>query len=501
LVALVLACAPAGAARPASFRVGAATASIDPPVPVYAGGFGMSPPITRVHDPLSVRAIYISNGRRAVEMATVDSQAYFAAYQEGDDLGITSAREDAARAIVALGGPRVTRADIIVQGTHSHAAPTLEGIWGPVPPAYLKLVHDRTVAALVEAARRARPARLQWGRVDAPDLDNINVAQTDSYAGWVQDGQLSVLRAVDAAGGTVATFVNVPAHPDIVCGSCLKLLSADYFGAVRDDLERRLGGTAIVGPATLGREETPVQTAGLANMRWFAGVVSGLATRALAGARWVTDPTVESAESQIEIPGTNAALLALVAANHAPDAQKQQIADASGIYPIDRADTPPYLTGSVIGTSLTALRIGRLAYLSMPGEPFPEVRYAIAGAVHGADEVVALSKGQDDLGYYYPAFAYPFTAVYDSDHHIYNVAPQAGDQIIEGQVQNAGALGFATDVGVGRPLDNDYGQALRPGLQALASPPAGDAGPDGTFTTTLQAAFSSAAYGGSPMAG
>src|ERR687886_2640426 len=121
-------------------------------------------------------------------------------------------------------------------------------------------------------------------------MSNIATAQTDSYPGWTQDGQLSVLRAVRPRdGATIATFANVPAHGDIVNGARSKLLSADYFGAVREALQRRLGGTAVVGPATLGREETPVQATSLANMRWFAGTVSELVTRALAGGHWVTD--------------------------------------------------------------------------------------------------------------------------------------------------------------------------------------------------------------------
>src|SRR3954468_15299853 len=469
LVAAITPAAGARAApRPAAFRVGAATASLAPPMPVYSGGFGMSPPIQTMHDPLEVRAIYVSNGHHAVALAVVDAQAEFAAYQESPGYGISAARALAAQRI----GGGMKASDIIVQSTHSHAAATLEGIWGPTPPKYLELVRDRTVQALAEAARRARPARLQWASLDAPDLDNIDVAQTDSYSGWVQDGQISVLRAVDPASGeTIGSFTAVPAHGDIVNGAGLKLLSADYFGFVRHDLDERLGGVNVVGPATLGREETPVQTNGLEDSRWFATVVTSLVSRALGRARWVTDTTLASKEQMLEGPGTNAALLALVAANPLPDDVKQQIADAGGIYPIDRADTPPYLTGNVIGTPLTALRIGPLAFLSMPGEPFPEVRLTIADAVKDAKQVVALSKGQDDLGYFYPAFAYPFTATYDSDHHTYNVAPQAGDQVIQGQFDNLGALGFAVDQTIERPLDNDYRQGTRPGVQALASPP------------------------------
>jgi len=467
-------------------------------MPVYSGGFGLSPPITTMHDPLEVRAVYISNGHHAVALAVVDAQAEFAAYQEGTDVGISAARQAAAQEI----GGGMQPSDIIVQSTHGHAAPTLEGIWGPVPPAYLKLVRDRTVQALVDAARASRPAHLQYGSVDAPYLDNITVAQTDSYSGWVQDGQLSILRALDARdGATIATFASVPVHGDIVNGAGLKLLSADYFGFARHALDAQVGGVSIVGPGTLGREESPIQTNGLADSQWFAGVVTELIDRATAGARWVTDDRLASTEQQLTIPGTNAALLALVAANHLPDATKQQIADTGGIYPIDRADTPPWLTGNLIGTPLTALRIGPLAYLSMPGEPFPEVRLTIAGAVHGASQVVGMSKGQDDLGYFYPSFDYPFTAAYDSDHHIYNVAPQAGDQVIQGHLANLSALGFSVDRTVATPLNNDYQQGLRPGVQALASPPEGDAGADGKLPVTLQAIYGGAAFGGAPLAG
>src|SRR3954447_21840805 len=322
---LLATCASSASAatKPATFRVGAATASLDPPMPVYSGGFGLSPPITKVHDPLEVRAFYVSNGTHAVAIAVVDAQAWFASYQEGADLGITGARRLAAQRI----GHGMQSSDIIVQSTHGHAAPTLEGIWGPVPPKYLQLVRDRTVEALAAAARAARPANLQWGSVDAPYLDNIDVAQTDSYSGWVQDGQLSVLRAVDpGTGATIASYVTVPAHGDIVNGAGLKLLSADYFVFVRHDLDMQLGGVNVVGPATLGREETPVQTNGLEASRWFATVVTALVDGGFGEAHWVTDSTIASAEQQLSVPGTNAVLLALVAANHLPDDAKQQMA-------------------------------------------------------------------------------------------------------------------------------------------------------------------------------
>jgi hypothetical protein len=237
-------------------------------------------------------------------------------------------------------------------------------------------------------------------------------------------------------------------------------------------------------------------------MRWFARVVGTLAGEALAHAHWVTSSRLAGSERMVQIPGTNAALLALVAANHLPDSAKEQLLATSGEYPIDRQDTPPYLSGNLIGTPLTALRVGPLAYLSMPGEPFPEVRLTIARATAGAAMVVALSKGQDDLGYFYPSWVYPFTEVYPTDQGTFSVAPQAGDQIINGQLANLDALGFSTaPLTVPAPLPTDWAAATRPALQALASPPDGDAGPRGLLPVTLQAIYAPAEQDGEPLAG
>jgi hypothetical protein len=446
--------------------------------------------------------MYISNGRRAVAFAIVDSQAYFAAYQEGAAYGITSVRQLAAAAMSRY-GPRMSAADIIVQGTHSHSAPTLEGIWGPVPPAYLREVHDQAVAALHAAASHARPAWLEWGRAGAAQLDNSDTAQYDSFPGWMLDPQLSVLRAVDRrTRATIASFVNVPAHPDIVCGACLKTLTADYPGAVRATLDHTLGGVTLVTPATLGRQESPVQATGIGEMHWFARVVAALGGQALGHAHWIHSSQLASAQRLVEIPGTNAALLALVAANHLPPSAKQQLEQTSGDYPIDRQDTPPYLTGNLIGTYLTAFRVGSLAYVSMPGEPFPEVRLTLARALHGAAMVVDLSKGQDDLGYFYPAWVYPFTEVYPTDQGTFSVAPEAGDEIIEDQLLNLQTLGFRTEpVAVPAPLPTDWSAAFRPAVQALASPPEGDAGRGGRLAVTLEAIYAPAEQNGAPLAG
>lgn len=466
---------------------------------VYSGGFSLSPPITKVRDPLQVRAFYVSNGRRAIAFAVIDAQGYFSGYEEGPDFGALADRVDAARAASGAGGVSMNQADLIVQATHTHAGATLEGIWGQVPVPYLRLVHNQLVAAVAAAARSARPAHLQFATIGDPNIAGTNINQ-DNYQGWVNDTQISVLRAVGIHGAPIGMFANIPTHGAHICGQCLGFLSADYFGAVRAALDRLLGGVSVVGPASLGRLESPVETTGPTNMEWISGVIANDVLEALGRARWITSSTLATRESMLHIPATNGALLALNDAWALHDAQKQQEASLTGIYPIDRADRPPFRIGNVLGTWLTAFRLGDLAFLSMPGEPFPEVRLAIAHAT-SARTVVALSKGQDDFGYFYPAFDYVFPELYNSDHTIFNVAPQAGDQIIAGQELNLRALGFRTGSALARPLANNYFAKLKPGLQALASPPTGDAGRGGRFTTTLQAIYMPASVADAPLAG
>jgi len=163
---------------------------------------------------------------------------------------------------------------------------------------------------------------------------------------------------------------------------------------------------------------------------------------------------------------------------------------ANAACPINRALTPPYAAGAVIGTPVTALRIGNVAYVSLNGEAFPEVRHAIASAVHDAGMIVGLSLGQDQLGYYEPAFAWAFAngeTPYGSDHLEYNVSPILGDEIIQTQVRNLSALGFTTDaIAIPKPEDNDYAQALHPGVQLLASPFRADAGSNGVASIQLE---------------
>jgi hypothetical protein len=468
-------------AAPALFKVGVAVRNINPcaTCPQYLGGFGYGPPVdgTGVHDALEVRVMAIANqAGDMVLFAIVDTQGYFAGNQEGP-WGNRDARLAAAAQIKTLGYD-VTEANIIVSSTHSHAAPTIMGIWGTTDVEYLKQVYAATVDALVDAASNLRAANLYAGKGDIATVSISGVTQTDGYQGWRAEGDLPVLWARDpVTDETLGLYANVPTHADIVNGVDDHIISADHIGVERSLLDADLGGTSVVAMGTLGRQETIVQVDGFDEAANVGRFVANEVERALANATAITDDTVAAVEQYMLIPATNPALAALNTANVAGDAADDVTGDPIGthcipgvdICTIDRAILPPYAAGAAFGTWFTAFRIGGVVYATEPGEAFPEVSTGIRKAM-GAPDVRIVGMAQDQLGYYYPPETFPWTAFNDSDHHFYNASLFLGEANVQAHALNAALLGFTPAAVHETSQFDDIGAAVRAGVQFFPIP-------------------------------
>ncbi|MFL6238591.1 MAG: PKD domain-containing protein [Actinomycetes bacterium] len=465
---------PAGHHNPAIFRVGTAVRDITPPAdhPQYLGGFGqMAKPTNAVHDPLQVRAFAINKRAKVVEFAIVDTQGWFAGYQEGP-YGVTDARRTAAAYLDRHGFPGTTQADLIVSSTHSHAAPTLMGIWGPVDVDYLRYVHDQTVAAIVAAATHMRAAELWTSTADSSAIDGTNVSQTDIYDGYDVDPDTPVLWARDPkTHKTIGLYVNVPVHADVACGACDNAMSADHIGVARDQLGARLGGTAVVAMGTLGRQESVVQVGRWTYSQDVGMTVTDEVLTALQRARPITSGVLRSAEQYVLVPLTNPALAGLVYANFV----QHYYCVPSVACTIDRAFLPPYVVGPAVGTWVTGFRIGDVAYISEPGEAFPEVSRAIRAAIHGALAVHVVGMAQDQLGYCFPPEMAPLTAeamaANGSDHLEYNTSLTLADVDVNASATVANALGFAAAYVHPTPMQRDPSATSKPGVQFFAVAP------------------------------
>ena len=535
---------PAGAAaRPRAplFRVGAATANIDPSYPVYMGGYGGGPPggtVIRHIDPLTgrpehftVRAIAIARGAQVLEFATVDTQGYFAGYQEGP-YGIYNVRLAVARYLRDHGVPAEQPSDIIISSEHEHAAPTVIGIWGPASHQlpYLKEVAARLTGALERAYQKARPATLAWGHANAPWVSDRVLAEGNAFEGWPRDGSVGTLWARDArTGSTIAVYASEPGYPNIVYGpgdmigpgnKQQAVLSSDFPDYADAYIEHRLGGVAIVTDGTLGNQTGPLQTdsapspdlapqdypaaavhskhAGHVTLRQtrafddaihMGQLIGNLVIGSLAHGGVIRTPVLKAAQQYVQTPVDNAALIAISYAEPVDGEQLFGTITRGSIYPADRAITPPYAAGAVLDTWVTSFRIGNLLFTTMPGEFFPEIHAAWMRGIHGPAGDFVIGAAQDFLGYEYPAYAFPFT-LEGGDEHIFNPSVALGDQVVTAGEQDAAALGFRvnyTSTAEVSALENHYFRAFKPGVQVLSFPAAGDLGASGNgFTPTLE---------------
>ena len=454
---------------PATVRVGTAVVDVTPAAddPQYLGGFGkMDAPTAKALDPLEVRAFVVRRGAQVAAFAIVDVQGWFAGYQEGP-YGITDVREQVGAWLARHGSSGAGPQNVIVSSTHSHAAPTIMGIWGPTDLRWLKRVHDSTIAAIQQAATTARPAELWTAEAAVGEADGSTVAQTDIYDGWTVDEKLPLLWARDPrTRKTIGLYGNVPVHADIVNGKAEKAMSADHIGLERDALDRMLGGTSVLAMGTLGRQESIVQVGGPVESRRVGDFVTARIRAALAEAKRLHDPVIGAYEEHVLVPGTNPALLALIAANPvgAP------CLPGADICPIDRSLEPPYMYGTVVGTWVTTIRVGDLLYVTQPGEAFPEVSEAIRASVPEA-RVRIVGMAQDQLGYYYPAEDTPFTTVPNvSDHLQYNTGGTLADQNVRAAANGAHALRFSDRIVHPTPGVIDPAARRNPGVQAFGAP-------------------------------
>ncbi len=483
----------AAASAGAVFSVGTAVRSIRPTGPAqrtHVGGFGdclgcsASGGTTKVRrgDDLDVRVLWVSNGKRAVVRAVIPVEGMFAGYQEGPRLGLTDLRAEAAAALSTAALP-MTQADLIINTNHCHACPTLIGVWGPNNVDYLRYVYDQTLAAILQARTAAAPATLRWATGDFGYANDITVGQANANEGWPIDGQLSVLQAkAVTTGRVIATYVEVPVHGNIVFGPDLEEMNSEHFGAAARFLEAEVGGTGIVAAGTLGDQTSPMQgddtrLAGDPRRPYprarpdnkvqsgyprsydvidrLGALSANTALEALAHhGHAITDGTIASGESYQLVPATNPVVLALQYAHVLPGQPA-----IAGNFPIDRAVTPPYAAGNLIGVWFTVLRIGEVALASQPGEAFPHVSVAMRNTVPGAKAVFITANAQDQLGYYFEPWALPGTVYYSADHYLFNVGPTFAQQQINGTMLAARDAGFATAPTVSSLEDaaaNDY---------------------------------------------
>ena len=220
----------------AALEAGFGTAIITPPTPVQLAGFIDDQPATAVHDDLEVRALFLRGEHGRVCLLVCDL------------LGLSPRFADPVRDAVgrALDLPR---AAVLTSCIHTHAGPsTIEGghlLGWFTPDGYTETLVERCVAAALAARAAAEPATLRAGRRPLPPGLSLN------RRGLPYDPRFTVVDVLRRDATRIGTVANVSIHPVALGPECLAV-SSDWVGPFRTELERRVGGTAILLSGAIG---------------------------------------------------------------------------------------------------------------------------------------------------------------------------------------------------------------------------------------------------------
>jgi hypothetical protein len=459
IAALLLLAAPAAAKAPA-YKVGAATRDITPVGPTNLGGFGLgdgtvpdNPVFSRggvgeaKGEHIAARAIVFDDGKKAIAIADIETQGMFAAYEDGP-YGLSDMAAQVAKDIDDL-----PAGNILIASDHTHSGPDTIGVWGGVPQAYLKRIHDQTVAAIEEAFRNRRPADIVAGHSDASDLvynqsctEALNQSKEPDYPGPDacatpgKDGMFRVLQATGTNGKVIATFAAYAAHATAGGGSGLH---GDWPQFLSDEMTARFGGVGLAMEGANGGTQPcraacaftkPTNPGYNAPDRKSALMLNYMAhvTDALAHSTPVAGP-VAAAKDTIKEPITGPAVLALFTGGDKIGAR------------LLRSRQAPWQQGTIIETVTSALRVGGVLFSGTPGEGFPAIGNGVRDAVSGEQEVIQLGLANDQLGYLIAPISYvPVIAAEApvNDNIIFNVSPTIGDHVMCSDIALALKTGF-----------------------------------------------------------
>lgn len=218
---------------------------------IYMAGFGADRIALGCHDDLWARALVLDDGKTRMALTSVD---LVGTLKYGSYYGFAHAE--------ALVDPALGIDHFFYSSTHDHQGPDALGLWGPDTlvdgkyPRYLTFVDRQVARAITRAASSLVPVRaVRAYRTDpdqSPELRGLQV-RTGCRPPWIFDGELRAI-AFDGASGTVATLLNWGTHPESL-ESENQLITSDFPHYVRDEVEQRLGGTAVYVSADLGAAE------------------------------------------------------------------------------------------------------------------------------------------------------------------------------------------------------------------------------------------------------
>lgn len=314
----------------------------------WVAGHGMGHVIERVHDPITVSAMWIGAD---------DSGGYI--HISADIIGLTNFELNLVREKLKDFSEESKCAGVFVSCTHNHAGFDTVGYWGQLyklqsgkDPEYMELLLKSLEDVAREAYKNRKTGKLYIGKTHVPE------AQYCKREPIAMHDVLTRTRFVPDDGSTETWFLNFEAHPNTL-GGANRDCSADYPYWLRKAINDEKTINVLFGVGAIGAvdpgdfcEDKPERTR-------IQGETLGKAALAIEDDKEMP-VEITVLQHKYYSPVDNG-LLALMATINACSSQR---------YPCDKGDL-----GIALLTEMVYIKLGTQQILMLPGEPFPEVVY------------------------------------------------------------------------------------------------------------------------------
>jgi neutral ceramidase len=230
-------------ARAAGLKAGVAKVEITPPVGEKMWGYSArKEPAQGVLDPLYARVLVIEAGEKKLGLVVLDL---------GRTFGPANIERLRAAARQSSG-----ISYLLVQATHTHSGPVILDEYAPnAVPAWETAALEKISRAIDEAAKHTVEARLGFGHGEAYiGYNRVRVNPDGTVTMFWRnptrvptapvDPTVSVLRVDTAEGKPLAILVNYSCHP-VVFGADNLQYSADFPGVMTKTVEEAMGGEPL----------------------------------------------------------------------------------------------------------------------------------------------------------------------------------------------------------------------------------------------------------------
>ncbi len=411
-------------------KAGFSRVNINPMMGIGIDGYFIPRQADGVLDDLEANAVSISMGESRQIFVTTDS---------------TSIAKNIVEEVSRICNERygVPAGTIHIAATHTHTAP-YNGLDDNRP--FVKQYSEMLVLKLVDAVKFAlddeKPAKLGFGSGEARNIGfcrrfimKDGSIRTNPGAGNPDilkpiseiDQSVSVLR-FDREGAKTIVMVNYANHPDVV-GGCK--LSADWPGFARRTVERAIDNTAVVlyngalgdinhvNVFPKGGDNNDLTNdfddvmRGYGHARHMGNVVAAAVLQVYDKVEYVDVDSFTYKTITVNVP-----------ANKAKEEELPEAIRINDLHNAGKDDELPYagmeLTTVVaeagrmvammnapdyFGTGVSAAKLGRIGFITMPGEAFSDIQVALKKA-EGYDCIFVIGLADEYSGYFPMMSAY-----------------------------------------------------------------------------------------------